>query len=567
MTGIQSRNKFSRERNSFDGENKRFSMRGNKRNDNNYDMSSDDSPIHHTTVGESNMNFGLRKRLRPDFYDRSRFKNRTRYNKYNDGDKSPHDDQNVNIPNKKGRYSGINNNFYFFGETTRSSLNDVVARMNTFKEFILTIDDNVHPEDAVDAYFDYVKTFSSKQLDPYFKNYNECDWMMLRYHPLWKDNERNFIRKCYQLRLNVFNQLLSKGYLNDLKLDFNNFEMRRKLYEFLIFLNILLECGSFEQVEECKKLLEKDDLLHKTTKITSISVETDNNELQEDEFKNYSSIDNEPNVDGLHRVVSFNIKAVPIDTSREEIYKCYGNIEGFLRAYISEPSLGKRDFRRAFLTFKPNIDISKVTKELNTIKFRENTTLLIRQSHELSRRVRCQELKTGCYSTLKTLVFDVKMVYDIIKELDKKYDIYSEIEEINTEKNDIEMDDSLEKEKSTNLVYFGKLLSEQDELQFNNLQLLNENPIMNELRLLYEKLENETNNIDENEIKRILDISILYLRIVYSVDYYGLIDYSYEHLRNIRCSTITVREIKTDNPEFAAFEEQILNISENEASK
>lgn len=531
---LQQRNKFRQERSSFEDNPKKLSSRGSQRPS--LEVSSDDSLPRRSSFNEGNNNFGLRKRSRPDFYDRPRFNNRDSYrsksNRYNDGDRSPREEQHSHYQNKKGRYNSINyqgNNTYtspyFFGESVRSSLNDVVAKMSTFKDFMLTMDDNIHPEDAVDSYFDYVKTFSSKQLDPFFKHYNECDWMMLRFHPQWKDHENNFIRKCYQLRLNVFNQLYLKDYFNEIVLDSSDAEMRQKLYHLLIFLNILLECGDFDEIEECQKLLESTSKNENSTKQITFDNEEDENDdnsdkvdFEDKELKppTLSAFTEEPNVEGRHRIVSFNIKAVPINASREELYKCYGNIEGFLRAYVSEPSLGKRDFRRAFLTFKSDVDVTETTKSLNLVKFRENVNLLIRQSHELNRRVRIQELKPGCHITKKSLTFDLEMIYKLIKDLDNKFMIYNEIEPIPIETTPIENTQDLQNDETNlntnsdgiqkpNLIYFDKLLTEEDENQFNNIQLPKENPIFKNLEKLYNSISKKGNeNISENEIKKVL---------------------------------------------------------------
>ena len=83
----------------------------------------------------------------------------------------------------------------------------------SFKHFLQQQDDNISDEDAIKMYNDYKLEFKKTQINNFFLEHKEEDWFKQKYHPDECYKRRHEQNRCILHRLDVFMELMGKGWL------------------------------------------------------------------------------------------------------------------------------------------------------------------------------------------------------------------------------------------------------------------------------------------------------------------------------------------------------------------
>lgn len=235
---------------------------------------------------------------------------------------------------------------------------------------------------------------------------------------------------------------------------------------------------------------------------------------------------NDPPPRALHRTSSIFLRNLSPSITKAEIEAVCKKFEGFLRVAIADPSVDRRWYRRGWVTFSRDVNIKEICWSLNNIRLRDCEMGAI-VNRDLSRRVRPVNGITLHKNIIRN---DIKTCAKIIMGLDAKFQLW---EEPNTESN-----------ANGKECAFG--FNSKNPLLKNIADYLIEEASAEEEELLglsgenKEKDEGEVIERDE-ELVKVLDKLILYLRIVHSMDFYNHCEYPYEDEMPNRCGIIHAR--------------------------
>jgi len=252
----------------------------------------------------------------------------------------------------------------------------------------------------------------------------------------------------------------------------------------------------------------------------------------------------------LHKTFSLFMRNIPPKMSRNDVVSNCKRFPGFLRVSLSDPSPDRQFYRRGWITFDRTVNIKDLCWNLSNIRVKDIELNPV-VNRDLQRRVRSVAGFTVCKPVVKA---DIRLAAKLIKALDTKAGLWNdnkdEKERLEKEKLKEEPEEGEEKDVKSN------------EGEEEMVELPTENPVLSslsedvaeeeegeEMELLGSaspdrKEENNQSNInikrDENLIK-VLDRLLLYLRIVHSMDYYNGSEYPYEDEMPNRCGIIHVR--------------------------
>ncbi len=86
--------------------------------------------------------------------------------------------------------------------------------MYTFKEFLMTQAEDIEDQElAVQKYNEYKLQFRQQALAEFYKAHSEDEWFLEKYHPILKKKKEERDRKKVQKRLDIFMQLLVRGWM------------------------------------------------------------------------------------------------------------------------------------------------------------------------------------------------------------------------------------------------------------------------------------------------------------------------------------------------------------------
>jgi len=117
----------------------------------------------------------------------------------------------------------------------------------SFKQFLQRQDDSISDEDAIKHYADYKLEFKKTQINNYFLEHKEQDWFKLKYHPDECHKKKLEQNKCVLTRLDVFMELMGKGWLKDLDVEYDKTKELVKLMDAFV---IKLEGGTDEDLNK-----------------------------------------------------------------------------------------------------------------------------------------------------------------------------------------------------------------------------------------------------------------------------------------------------------------------------
>lgn len=227
----------------------------------------------------------------------------------------------------------------------------------------------------------------------------------------------------------------------------------------------------------------------------------------------------------LHRALSLCLRDVSPKVFRRELEEICSNVHGgFMRLYMSEPD-PQRDFcRQAIASFWANANVMKICWELRARRLHTGQSLNVIEYRDFSKRI---DLIDGLASDKSIVLRDIQLCKNLIDFLDRRHRLWC-AEEGQT--------------AMTN-----PLLNNLDEcLTFHLQQLIQSGQIKDlaDIDATMAEAENpvQSKNVDRDEnLIRILDRLILYLRIVHSVDYYGCKFYENEDYEPRRIGLIHLR--------------------------
>ncbi|XP_054156484.1 serrate RNA effector molecule homolog [Oppia nitens] len=235
---------------------------------------------------------------------------------------------------------------------------------------------------------------------------------------------------------------------------------------------------------------------------------------------NNNKMDDSEKPRALHKTLSVFMRNLAPSILRQEIEELCGRYPGFLRLCIADPTSERRFFRRGWAAYDRSVNIREICWSLNSIKLRD-TELNVIVNRDLNRRIRSVN---GIASHKNVVRADIRHAAKIVLNLDKQKKLWED------ETND-------NKELTESKPMFG--FTSKNPLLKNITDYLIEEASAEEEELLgtseigeVEDGEEGQNNgpaldRDENLIK-VLDRLLLYLRIVHSVDYYNHSDYPNE---------------------------------------
>nr|SVE91069.1 EOG090X04A7 [Daphnia sinensis] len=274
----------------------------------------------------------------------------------------------------------------------------------------------------------------------------------------------------------------------------------------------------------------------------------------------------------LHRTASIFLRNLAPTITKLEVEAMCKRYPGFLRAAIADPQPERRWFRRGWVTFERNVNIKEICWNLNNIRLRD-TELGAIVNRDLSRRIRTV---SGITSHKQVVRNDIRLAAKIIQNLDARLGLWVD-----------------ESEKAKNPAGAESTLSfsgtSRNPVLHNITDFLIEEASAEEEELLGASANEEGEEADaaagltrDDELIKVLDRLLFYLRIVHSVDYYNHCEYPNEDEMPNRCgimhargippsSKVTQSEIndycRSFESKIASFLEPIKRLSDEEASK
>jgi len=201
----------------------------------------------------------------------------------------------------------------------------------------------------------------------------------------------------------------------------------------------------------------------------------------------------------LHKTTSVFLNNLHPSIKRSELEDACRKFPGYMRLALSEPDVNNKFVRKCWISFERNAKIREICFGLNNIKIREHDLKPL-VNKDLSKRIRVVDWPACDNSVIR---LSIKKCGNIIQYLDKRSGLYDEAE--------------------------------------------NRNPI---LELLTENCEDV----------RLLDRLVLFLRIVYSFDFYNQNEYTMEDEMPNRMGLFHVRPANTQEDDPKEIQEYITKI-------
>ncbi|CAF1278701.1 unnamed protein product [Rotaria magnacalcarata] len=441
----------------------------------------------------------------------------------------------------------------------------------SFKNFLLDQDDNIEQEEAVKRYNVYKTDFKKTQIAEFFTAHKNEEWFKYKYHPDEHPKRHQEQKQIIQRRLDIFMDLYNKGYLNNVSVDIDN---QQALIKFLDTAVIKMEGGGDQDLRLLDIVTSSHD--ENTVKQSSEKIDnendskkiSDNKRKREDSKSDDETISNAESKDTtemksssqdtmheagevpdasrlLHRTTSIFFRHLTMQTTNDDLENMCKQYAGFRRVCITDPAPERKFFRRGWATFDYSVQIRNICYELNLTKLHDTDVGAI-VNRELKNRVRT----ISGIAHHKTIVRnDLRLITKIIKQLDAQWNIWESNENDHNEKKVTISDDSeissstmntssIQNKNPIGFISYNPLLK-------NITEYLVEEGDAEEEELLGDAsttMENNSNAFEiDKELTKVLDRLILYLRVVYSVDYYNCADYTQEDSMPNRCGVIHVR--------------------------
>ncbi|XP_025411521.1 serrate RNA effector molecule homolog isoform X2 [Sipha flava] len=435
--------------------------------------------------------------------------------------------------------------------------------MMSLKAFLITQDDNITDEEALEKYNEYKLQFKRNQLNEFFIAHKDEEWFKIKYHPDDSVKRKEEQTIALKKRLEVFKEFLANGKIDSVSVDAENTEPLVHLLDSVV---IKLEGGTdfdltvLDPVEPLKAknepVSEKKESKKKIIDAGGNSdgeVDSDKEEGEEADKKENSETNNSKetkDVDGekpevmditndsdqnedilkpraLHRTTSVFLRNLSPVVTKSELETIFKRFPGFIRLSIADPLPERRWFRRGWVTFDRNVNIKDMCWNLSSVRLRECELGAI-VNRDLSKRIRSVNGITNHRQVARN---DMKICANIINNFDKRSGLWqSEGEETASENT------------------YG--LVSRNPVLHNITDFLIEEASAEEEELLGENAACEPEDSTEKDLLllKALDKMILYLRIVHSVDFYNHSEYVNEDEMPNRCGIMHARCAPPSNP-------------------
>jgi hypothetical protein len=228
----------------------------------------------------------------------------------------------------------------------------------------------------------------------------------------------------------------------------------------------------------------------------------------------------------LHKTASIHLRSVPSSVTRPELEALGRKYPGFLRVAISEPAPEKRWHRRAWLSFQRDAKVREICYSLANTKL-HNADLGPVLNKDLSRRIRPVSLLANDRRAMQR---QVRLAASLINRLDAKWGLW-----------EMRQNSELLGVESTNPVVQNITEYLIEEASAEEDELLGMHSSREGTGQEQGEQQTTTLTVDE-QLAGVLDGMLLYLRIVHSVDFYNLTEYSSEDEMPNRCGILHVRD-------------------------
>ncbi|KAK9510863.1 hypothetical protein O3M35_005556 [Rhynocoris fuscipes] len=477
---------------------------------------------------------------------------------------------------------------------------DTQPPIMTFKAFLQTQDDNITDEEAIAKYAEYKLEFRRQQLNEFFVAHKEEEWFKLKYHPEESQKRKEEQIAALKRRAAVFVEMLDSGRIDAVRVDADQADAVIKLLDSVVIrleggtdldLTVLdvtpaeTSAGSDNKTsssaggtaapsgstnsEKSKDDSEKKSTSDKEEKKEDTNEEKKSDKEEEDEEGEKSKEDNEEenaaekkdvvdveeqeervappggeqqkedkpkkeeskkeddsDKDGndevvpltprpLHKTSSIFLRTISPRITKAEIEAICKKYPGFLRVSLSDPQPEQHWFRRGWVTFRRDVNIKEICWNINNIRVKDCEMGAI-VNRDLSRRVRSV---SGLSAHKQVVLHDLKLCARIIQELDSRNGLWDTPEN---------------QQESFGLVSGNPVLK-------GITEYLVEEASAEEEELLGQGVITEDSKARHTAALKVLDRLLLYLRIVYSVDYYNMSQYASEDEMPNRCGIMHLR--------------------------
>lgn len=237
----------------------------------------------------------------------------------------------------------------------------------------------------------------------------------------------------------------------------------------------------------------------------------------------------EPKPRALHRTNSIFFRSLLPTITRQEIEVLCKKYPGFLRLALQDPAPERRFLRRGWATYDYTVNIKDICWDLTNLRVKDSEMGAI-VNRELKQRVRSVPGITAHRIIAKQ---DIKLAAKIVQNFDARFKLW---EEVGEEKSDA----------SKETRYFG--MASRNPVLRNITDYLVDEGSYEEEALLGQAMENKANDSNpevtverDDEVLKVLDRILLYLRIVHSIDFYNTVEYPYEDEMPHRCGLVHAR--------------------------
>ncbi|CDW52636.1 serrate RNA effector molecule [Trichuris trichiura] len=517
--------------------------------------------------------------------------------------------------NKRSRREWDDNTYDTSIRREEQNDNASISPMMTFKQFLSSQDDYITDEEAMKKYQEYKLDYRKQQLHAFFLAHKEQEWFRMKYHPEDSLKKRNEQKAATKRRLDVFMELMDKGYVKKCSLDQDHAENLIKLMDAVV---IKLEGGTdedLEAIEKCeyeevdeaaseKACKDSDDERTAADKIATsgdelgpkrhdkhsddeiyasdgeLSGRESTKSFSHDKFElndnDLIKVAKSPKVNddvivnkstSLHRTSSIFLRNLAPNITKQEVEALFKRYCGFLRVSLAEPLQERRFYRRGWVTFRREVNVKEICWNLSSIRVKDCDLGAI-VNRDLTRRIRAVNSITGHKAVMQN---DLRHVARLVQMYDKRANLWGSKEE-GSENTVTDSDDHP-------LVQGGFAEMSKNPLLSNITDYLVEEANAEEEELLGTATDETNLNGDTKvhfeqdatltqaravEFKflnygKVIDPLLLYLRIVHSVDYYNHGEYPNEDEMPNRCGLIHVRGSPSVNQSESFVNEFIRN--------
>jgi len=257
----------------------------------------------------------------------------------------------------------------------------------------------------------------------------------------------------------------------------------------------------------------------------------ESDEVEEEDKKMEVEEDTEPKPRALHKTTSIFLRNLAPTITKQEVEAMCKKYPGFLRAAIADPQPERRWFRRGWITFGREVKIKEICYALNNIRLRDFELGPI-VNRDLSRRVRTIN---GITVDRKVVRHNIKLAAKVVQNLDQKWGLWQKPQE-NRDADDAKASSDMGIVSNNPILNnITDYMIEEASAEEEELLGKNEDDV--------EEGEEGNKVVKDDELTRVLDKLLFYLRIVHSVDFYNHSEYPNEDEMPNRCGIMHARGI------------------------